>query len=78
MLIWQDTLNPPVLSLTPEMFERLVQDREAGEIWLVDFFAPWCGPCRQLAPEWRQLAKVGHIWDAVSYTHLTLPTSSYV
>lgn len=54
----KDTLNPPVLSLNSETFQQLVKDREADQMWLVDFFAPWCGPCQQLAPEWRQLAKM--------------------
>ena len=54
----QDTLNPPVVSLDRETFRRLVHGADKKTRWFVDFFAPWCGPCQQLAPEWRQLAKV--------------------
>lgn len=40
------------------MFEERVLGKKDEEIWLIDWFANWCGPCQQLAPEWRRLAKV--------------------
>jgi thioredoxin-like negative regulator of GroEL len=33
--------------LTAENFEQVVTE---NEIVLVDFWAAWCGPCRQFAP----------------------------
>ncbi|VAH02505.1 unnamed protein product [Triticum turgidum subsp. durum] len=42
-----------VLALTESTFEKEVgQDRGA----LVEFYAPWCGHCKKLAPEYEKLA----------------------
>ncbi len=37
----------PTLELTGDNFESSVSDHE---ILFVDFWASWCGPCRQFAP----------------------------
>lgn len=45
-----------VISLDDSSFVQLMR-KPKDEIWIVDFFAPWCGPCLKLGPEWRKLAK---------------------
>ncbi|XP_050310725.1 dnaJ homolog subfamily C member 10-like [Anthonomus grandis grandis] len=52
----QDAINPVVVNLNEDNFSLLAR-KPAKEMWVVDFFAPWCGPCQQLAPEFRKLAK---------------------
>ena len=42
--------NKDVVELTDSNFETLVLN--SNEMWLVEFFAPWCGHCKNLAPEW--------------------------
>uniref|UniRef100_A0A8C3U272 DnaJ homolog subfamily C member 10 n=1 Tax=Catharus ustulatus TaxID=91951 RepID=A0A8C3U272_CATUS len=54
----EDLRNPSVVSLTPETFAELVQRRKREEIWMVDFYAPWCGPCQALMPEWKKMARM--------------------
>ncbi|XP_048578142.1 dnaJ homolog subfamily C member 10 isoform X2 [Nematostella vectensis] len=53
----ENTLKPSVVQLSPETFESLVHNKKIGETWLVDFYAPWCGPCQELLPDWNKLAK---------------------
>ncbi|WAR17576.1 PDIA6-like protein [Mya arenaria] len=43
-----------VIELTDSNFQELVINSE--DIWLVEFFAPWCGHCKNLAPQWAQAA----------------------
>lgn len=44
-----------VIELTDDNFDKLVL--QSDDVWLVEFFAPWCGHCKNLEPEWKKAAK---------------------
>lgn len=43
-----------VIELTDSNFDKLVLNSD--DVWLVEFFAPWCGHCKNLAPQWEKAA----------------------
>jgi protein disulfide-isomerase A6 len=66
--------NKDVIELTDANFDSLVLN--SNDIWLVEFFAPWCGHCKNLAPEWAKAAtelkgqvKLGAVDATVSFTN---------
>ena len=44
-----------VVELTDDNFDKLVLNSD--DVWLVEFYAPWCGHCKNLAPQWAQAAR---------------------
>lgn len=49
-----DGNDKDVVKLTDSNFEETVL--KSDEMWLVEFFAPWCGHCKNLAPHWANAA----------------------
>ena len=52
-----NNLNSDVIELTNEneFNEKVLK---SNNIWMVNFYAPWCGWCQRLAPEWEKAAKM--------------------
>ena len=43
-----------VVELTPANFQKEVM--RSDNVWIVEFYAPWCGHCQRLTPEYKKAA----------------------
>lgn len=62
----KETTASSSVELNSSNFDELVI--KSKELWIVEFFAPWCGHCKKLAPEWKRASnnlkgkvKLGHV-----------------
>lgn len=51
----EDDSESAVVTLTSENFRSVVEDSTKNV--LVEFYAPWCGHCKQLKPEYKKVAE---------------------
>jgi protein disulfide-isomerase-like protein len=47
-----------VEEITPKNFKTTVLDSQ--DAWMVLFYAPWCGHCKAIFPEWKKMAEAVH------------------
>lgn len=51
----KDDPSQPIVTLVHDNFDKIAMDKNKDV--LVEIYAPWCGACKRIAPEYEQLAK---------------------
>jgi thioredoxin 1 len=59
-------MNRGIIELNEGNFDRLT----SKGIWVIDFWAEWCGPCKMMAPEFE--AASGEFSDGINFAKLNI------
>eukprot|EP01089_Gocevia_fonbrunei_P012104 TRINITY_DN276_c0_g2_i1.p1 TRINITY_DN276_c0_g2~~TRINITY_DN276_c0_g2_i1.p1 ORF type:complete len:187 (-),score=37.77 TRINITY_DN276_c0_g2_i1:64-624(-) len=54
---------------------RNIEEKTSSGVWMVEFYAPWCGHCKRLAPIWEELAAAADGLFNVGKVDCTVETS---
>uniref|UniRef100_A0A914DCB5 Thioredoxin domain-containing protein n=1 Tax=Acrobeloides nanus TaxID=290746 RepID=A0A914DCB5_9BILA len=55
----------PILQLDPNTFEDTIFDPENQNAFIVEFYADWCGYCRNFMPTYKEFARQVQRWGSV-------------
>ncbi|KHJ77407.1 thioredoxin, partial [Oesophagostomum dentatum] len=51
----KESITSPLHVLSEEAYNNAVK---SGQLWIIDYFAPWCPPCLRLIGEYRRLHSI--------------------
>ena len=61
-----------VIDINQDQFVEEVIEKSKTTPVIVDFWAPWCGPCKQLTPILENLVKIPIVYFLINSTNINI------